>query len=324
MLFYAGIDEAGYGPMLGPLCIGSTLFKVNDCDPAAGAPDLWSLLEEAVCRRPTDKKRRIAIDDSKTLKGARGSKAHPLRHLERGVLAFMQAGLGIMPETDDELLSALDAGITPDPWYSDESVALPLSGEQGEHRIAAAMLQRSLDAAGIEICQLNCEVIHPHQINAASLSRERKSDLNLGAALRLAERIRADHPNDHPRVVIDRQGGRSSYREHLALAWPDASIRVLGETGRISRYRVESPEGILTISFEAESEQNHLPVALASMIAKLVRELHMIRLNRFFAMQIPELKPTAGYVQDGRRFMQEVEGLVKSMKLDESRLVRRV
>ena len=127
MLFYAGIDEAGYGPMLGPLCIGSTLFKVNDCDPATGAPDLWSLLEEAVCRRPTDKKRRIAIDDSKTLKGARGSKAHPLRPLERGVLAFMQAGLDITPESDEELLSALDAGITPDPWYSNEAVDLPLS-----------------------------------------------------------------------------------------------------------------------------------------------------------------------------------------------------
>jgi ribonuclease HII len=323
MLFYAGIDEAGYGPMLGPLCIGSTLFKVNGCDPAAGAPDMWSLLEDAVCRRPTDKKRRIAIDDSKTLKGARGSRAHPLRHLERGVLAFMQAGLDILPESDEQLLKILDAGITPEPWYSGE-VNLPLSGEEGEHRIAAAILQRSLDAAGIEICQLSCEVIHPHQINTASLSRERKSDLNLGAALRLAERIRAAHPQDHPRVVIDRQGGRSSYREHLALAWPEAQISVLGETGRISRYRVESSDGILTISFEAESEQNHLPVALASMIAKLVRELHMIRLNRFFATQIPELKPTAGYVQDGRRFMQEVEGLVRSMKLDESRLVRRV
>jgi ribonuclease HII len=323
MLYYAGIDEAGYGPMLGPLCIGSTLFKVKDCEPAAGAPDLWSLLDDAVCRRPTDKKRRIAIDDSKTLKGARGSRAHPLRHLERGVLAFMQAGLNTLPETDEQLLQALDAGITPEPWYSGE-VDLPLSGEAGEHRIAAAILDRSLEAAGIELGLMRCEVIHPHQINAASRSRERKSDLNLGAALRLAESIRIAHPEDHPRVVIDRQGGRSSYREHLALAWPDARIQVLGETGRISRYRVEGPEGLLTISFEAESEQNHLPVALASMIAKLVRELHMIRLNRFFATQIPELKPTAGYVQDGRRFMQEVGGLVKSMKLDETRLVRRV
>jgi hypothetical protein len=323
MLYYAGIDEAGYGPMLGPLCVGLTLFEIQGQDPAEGAPDLWSLLDSAVCRRPTDKKRRIAIDDSKTLKGARGSKAHPLRHLERAVLAAAQAAFGTLPDSDTELFKALGSTPPEDPWYS-EPVSLPLEGEPDEHRIAGSMLTRALEGAGVRLCTMGCEVIQPHQINAAARSRERKSDVNLSAALRLVERARATCPDKHPRVVLDRQGGRSSYREHLSLAWPGSPIRVLGETPRISRYRIESPEGLLTVSFEAESEQGHLPVALASMIAKLVRELHMIRLNAFFTCQMPELKPTAGYVQDGRRFMREIETLVASLRLDESRLVRRV
>lgn len=323
MLYYAGIDEAGYGPMLGPLCVGACLFRLEDSDPADGAPDLWSRLEEAVCRRPTDKRRRIAVDDSKTLKGARGGRAHPLRHLERGVLAFLGGGLDSHPASDTELLAALGAEVATEPWYGGE-VALPLAGTADEHRITAAILGRALEATDTTLCRLWCEVIHPDQINRALACRERKSELNLSAILRLVERIRCATPDAHPRVVIDRQGGRSSYREHLALAWPEARITVLGETGRISRYRVEAPDGSVTVSFESESEQAHLPVALASMVAKLVRELHMIRLNRFFANRIPELKPTAGYVQDGRRFMQEVEGLVRTLDLDESRLVRRV
>ena len=75
MLVYAGIDEAGYGPMLGPLCIGAATFILPDADPADGAPDLWDLLSEAVCRKVSDKKKRIAINDSKVLKGASSSKA---------------------------------------------------------------------------------------------------------------------------------------------------------------------------------------------------------------------------------------------------------
>lgn len=323
MLLYAGIDEAGYGPMLGPLCIGSSLFQLHDSDPEEGAPDLWSLLADAVCRRPTDKKRRIAIDDSKTLKGSSGARAHPLRHLERGVLAFLKAATGTLPRTDEACYQLLQSRMGHEPWYVGD-VELPLAGEPEEHRIAAAVLGRTLESAGIEVRALGCEVIQAHQINAAASSRERKSDLNLGAALRMVDRIRRDHADMHPRVVIDRQGGRSRYREHLALAWPEGRIQVLGETDRISRYRIDLPDGLLTISFEAESEQNHLPVALASMVAKLVRELHMIRLNRFFATQIPELKPTAGYVQDGRRFMREIDPLVRSLDLDEGRLVRRV
>ena len=60
------------------------------------------------------------------------------------------------------------------------------------------------------------------------------------------------------------------------------------------------------------------------MTAKLVRELHMARLNRFFRARMPELKPTAGYVQDGRRFVQEVDPVLRELDLDGERLVRNV
>ena len=41
MLIYAGIDEAGYGPMLGPLCIGGACFRLEHADAQDGPPDLW-------------------------------------------------------------------------------------------------------------------------------------------------------------------------------------------------------------------------------------------------------------------------------------------
>jgi hypothetical protein len=68
VLIYAGIDEAGYGPMLGPLCVGCSIFAVEDADPADGPPNLWARLDEVVTRGARDARRRIAIDDSKKLK----------------------------------------------------------------------------------------------------------------------------------------------------------------------------------------------------------------------------------------------------------------
>ena len=82
-LLLAGIDEAGYGPTLGPLCVGMTLFRVRDWEPGQEAPDLWKLLSGTVCKKPSDARRRIPIADSKALKLANDTKTrHPLVHLE--------------------------------------------------------------------------------------------------------------------------------------------------------------------------------------------------------------------------------------------------
>ena len=58
------------------------------------------------------------------------------------------------------------------------------------------------------------------------------------------------------------------------------------------------------------------------MAAKLTRELHMRRMNDFFARHVPELKPTAGYVQDGRRWMEQVAPAAQSLGIAQETLVR--
>jgi len=49
-----------------------------------------------------------------------------------------------------------------------------------------------------------------------------------------------------------------------------------------------------------------LPTALASMVAKYVRELSMDQLNGYFAERVPGLRPTAGYGLDAWRFLDDV------------------
>ena len=50
----AGIDEAGYGPLLGPLCVGVSVFHVEQWGEGEAAPNLWKLLSAGVCRKPTE------------------------------------------------------------------------------------------------------------------------------------------------------------------------------------------------------------------------------------------------------------------------------
>ena len=59
-----------------------------------------------------------------------------------------------------------------------------------------------------------------------------------------------------------------------------------------------------------KGDGKHAPVALASVLAKTVRELFMESLNTWFAEQVPGVRPTAGYPQDARRFLEDVASVL--------------
>ena len=108
----------------------------------------------------------------------------------------------------------------------------------------------------------------------------------------------------------------------MQIFWPDAKIQVLIEDSSMSRYRMDIDGKFFALTFASKSDEHHLPTALASMIAKYTRELHMLRFNRYFCSEMPELKPTAGYVQDGRRFLQEIEPVIAQKGIKRHILIR--
>ncbi|MHC4947378.1 MAG: ribonuclease H family protein [Planctomycetota bacterium] len=324
MLVYAGIDEAGYGPMLGPLCIGAVAFVLPGDDPADGPPNLWRRLSAAVCRGRRDRRRRIAVDDSKRLKGAAGGRAHPLTHLERAVLCFAAAaGDEGLPLLDASVFRRLGAAVPAADWYGSRT-PLPVGQTRDELRIATARLRRALETQGVEGPVIRCEAIHADDFNRQVEAMGNKANVNFCRAMRLADAVWRRWGADHPRLVVDRHGGRTQYRDELRQVFPEATIRVVAETAAVSRYRLAREDTALTISFEKEAESAHLPVALASMTAKYVRELLMLRLNRFFTTHLPRLRPTAGYVTDARRFLRDVEPVITRLGIERRELVRSV
>ncbi len=79
------------------------------------------------------------------------------------------------------------------------------------------------------------------------------------------------------------------------------------ENERISRYRLAGAGGDWFVEFAVGADANHMPVALASMTAKYVREALMLRFNAYWRQWLPEVKPTAGYYTDAQRFLADIQ-----------------
>lgn len=321
-LIYAGIDEAGYGPLLGPLCVGCAVLSVDDWREGDTAPDLWTLLGRAVCRSPKDARRRIAIDDSKKLKLANSSATtHPLTHLERGVLSFLSA-MGeaerecTLPATDEAFFCAVARCLPEEAWYALEPAAWPVGTTESALRVSGSMLKGEMARAGVRALDLRCEIIGEGAFNELCTRGGTKAAATESA---LAGHLRTlwdahghigAQDGGGVRVVCDRQGGRTRYEDLLARAIPGCNVTITHETAQQSRYelRGRDADGVerrMSVLFLVESEQAHMPVALASMLAKLTRESLMARFNRYWCARLPELKPTAGYRGDGWRWIQE-------------------
>ncbi|MFA7236517.1 MAG: hypothetical protein WC058_06610 [Phycisphaeraceae bacterium] len=378
MFIYAGIDEAGYGPMFGPLVIAKTVFTLHS-EPKAALEDslclgvdMWALLEPAVCRKAADKQRRIAVDDSKKLY----TPAAGLRHIERGVLAFASAA-GI--DTDDLTRWLHTVGYddqsrtSPLPWYgmsrdegtegrrdevgkerdegteerrdevkeaepiptsslrssvppslssSSPPTSLPTSIDPGLLAIARASLTRAMTDAGVRLASISAAVLFEDRFNRMVEATRSKSRCEWTFVAGHLTDIWRQFGLHHPFVVIDRQGGRTHYQPLLVLCFDGAKVRVLDETPDICRYELTQDDHAMTVSFEAGSEERHLPVALASMTAKYTRELLMARFNAFWQSHDPSLKPTAGYVTDGRRFLRDIEPLMRKLNIPHESLIR--
>jgi hypothetical protein len=321
MAIVAGIDEAGLGPVLGPMVVSATMFELPD---ESAGESLWRLLAGAVSKKPSKRKPAIAIGDSKKLYGGlRGGSS--LEHLERGVLAMLQ-DLGKSPKSLLELMDAVCPRTRKDsagyPWYAGADISLPHALTPTSLSLSANALSAQLAAAGIRPIRMQSEVILEGEFNRLVTATKNKSATLFDVTARLLASLVRGIPAGRTAIHLDRQGGRMHYLDGLQRVFDGRKFKILDESETYSGYLMDDGDRQVEFHFRVGSEDQQLPVALASMLSKYIRELFMAVFNRFWAGHKPDIAPTAGYAVDGERFFREVLPHVERLGIDKNLLYR--
>ncbi len=296
LVILAGIDEAGYGPLLGPLVVAATAFRLGGIPAPDGST--WP-----AWRLPGDLHLSVA-DSKRTYSRAKGCAS-----LENVVLAFA-ASTGCPPSDLARFLetSAVEGAreAFSRPWYSHESLPLPREVSPGELSRRALEARECFADAAIDYLGASMCVVDAVRYNEIIDRVGNKSTLLFGRASILMRRLWECHGREGVVLTVDRHGGRKFYAGLLDIAFPEAVIEILGESADESRYRLSCDGREMFVRFKVKGESADPATALASMWAKYTRELFMELFNRYWLSKASNVSSTAGYWVDGERFIADL------------------
>jgi ribonuclease HII len=273
-----GVDENGLGPRLGPLVATSV------------AIDMPRYTRAALCGRGLA----LGLTDSKETGGF-----GRMGFIESVALALLTRGGAGLPGSADGLLDRVSPDsrqrlrtCCPDDPTAEQcwavDLALPAFG--GDVSYGEALLGRLVGRSSLRIVDVQSRIACAGVLNAKLAAGKNKLAVDLELFEDLISSVQRRHGSPLL-VVCGMIGGVRDYASRFSRFEPDR-VELLASRRGQRRYRVD---GVGEIRFEVDADARHLPVALASMVGKYVREISMRRIGEFYRQEKPDLNLASGY-----------------------------
>ena len=293
--FRIGVDENGLGPRLGPLVVTAVVARVTEEGHAVAS------------RRP-----RGAL--AKRLGDSKAMIAHGDVALGEAWARAVGARIGVATSTPDDLIHALALDSKSElRRLCPSHVEAQCWSTEGEAFEADDKLVRRigddlarLAGQGVDVVSLRSTVVCTRRINDARTEGRSRFDVDLHAMERVVLDARERHAGEL-QAVCGKVGGYARYSD--AFGPLAGRLHAIIEEG--AKRSAYSFPGIGTIAFVRDADQNHLLVAMASMVGKWVREVMMTRIVRHY-----------GYAEDAAALASGYHDPVTDRFVDATSLVR--
>ncbi|MBN2802757.1 MAG: hypothetical protein JXR91_06660 [Deltaproteobacteria bacterium] len=257
-----GIDENGLGPALGPMVVTGAAFKI--AGDVYNSDDLWKIISDT-----------LPADDSKKI----FSRNSPAKG--EGAILKWASLFNLNLENTDNFLDSITFDMPLPCPDSKKFICRPETPmnipmwttiEKSTPHERDLQSIKDLDIMPLKALSAN---ICPGLFNKTTEDGVNKLNLDFNLMIEFINSIYMEFPGEKIIAICGKVGGTKNY-----LKWFEAlnlfDVEIVKEIQNESIYKTTFG----TISFIKDADASHMPVAVASMLGKYVREIEMININK--------------------------------------------